>query len=127
MSEFAGRQCVMPFDYHLAMGSERNRLARVVRSGVGVKFTRVEPRGGEVRRYSSSPVYNDGTYVITRRHLHGEWQAWVLMNLHDPTASSRGLHGVSNSNPYHVTRNAFPSLSAARAACEQHFAGTAKP
>ncbi len=93
-----------------------------------MKFTRVDPGAGAIRRYISPPVYADGTYVITRRHPRGEWQAWVLLNLHmhDRKASS-GWHGISNSELYHFAPNAYPTLRAARAACERHREGVGAP
>ena len=93
-----------------------------------MKFTRVDPSGGVIRKYISPPVYDDGTYVITRCHPRGEWQAWVLLNLHvhDGTASS-GLHGIGNSESYHFAPNTYPTLRAARTACERHREGFGTP
>jgi len=73
------------------------------------RFGRTMPQPGETRRYATDTTYGDGTYIITRE-LSGEWSAWVVENVHDPSAARRGWRGIAREK----------TMRAARAACESH-------
>ena len=91
-----------------------------------MKFFRVKPLIGEIRRYASTHVLDEGTYAITRRRPRGEWQAWLLFG---PRMLEQkgfcGWHGVRSAEPYRFAPNSYRTFRAARAACEEHQKATA--